>query len=40
LAAVDLQNGKSRSKEAGVIFIGLAREVSHWIAVGKGFLKK
>jgi hypothetical protein len=30
LAAVDLQNGKGCSREAGVIFIGLAREASRW----------
>jgi hypothetical protein len=30
LAAVDLQNGKGISREAGVIFIGLAREASGW----------
>jgi hypothetical protein len=30
LVAVDLQNGKGSSREAGVIFIGLAREASGW----------
>jgi hypothetical protein len=30
LAVRDLQNGKGSSREAGVIFIGLAREASHW----------
>jgi hypothetical protein len=30
LAAVDLQSGKGSSREAGVIFIGLAREASRW----------
>jgi hypothetical protein len=28
LAAIGLQNGKGSSREAGVIFIGLAREAS------------
>jgi hypothetical protein len=37
LAAVDLQNGKGSSRDdGGVIFIGLAREASHW----KSFLEK
>jgi hypothetical protein len=30
LAAVDLQNRKGSSREAGVIFISLAREASRW----------
>jgi hypothetical protein len=36
LAVIDLQNGKGSSREAGVIFIGIAREASHW----KRFPKK
>jgi hypothetical protein len=30
LAAMDLQNGKGSSREAGVIFIGLARVANRW----------
>jgi hypothetical protein len=30
LAAMDLQNGKSSSREAGGLFIGLALEASRW----------
>jgi hypothetical protein len=30
LATIDLHNGKSSSRDKGVIFIGLAREASRW----------